>query len=229
MKYRKLLTFLPVLVLALASCTRDPKVKAQRYVEQGNKFFAKGKYKEASLMYRNAQKQDPRSGEAYYRLALTALKLSAYGDAFRALINTVELQPDNADAKTKLANLYLLAAVQDRPHAPKAIDAASDLATQLLKQDPKSYDGHLIMGQLALLKNDVANAIAQFAAANDAKPMQSDVIAPYFQALTITGRFPEAEKLAYQLIDKDKSYSPIYNLLYAQYFRLHGSTTASGF
>src|SRR5580698_8785424 len=102
MKHRKLLKFLPMLVLALASCSRDPKVRAQRYVEQGNKFFAKGQYKYASLMYRNAYKQDGRFGEAYYRQALACLKLSAYGDAVKALINTVELQPENADAKTKL-------------------------------------------------------------------------------------------------------------------------------
>src|SRR5580692_4709144 len=113
MKYRKLLTFLPMLLLVLASCSRDPKVRAQRYVDNGNKFFARERYKEASIMYRNAMKQDPRSGEAYYRLALTALKLSAYGDAYRALLRTVDLEPKNNDAKSKLADIYLLSAVQD--------------------------------------------------------------------------------------------------------------------
>jgi len=106
MKYRKLLTFLPMLVLALASCSRDPKARAQRYVENGNKFFAKGQYKPASIMYRNALKQDRRFGEAYYRLALTALKLSAYGEAFKDLVNTVELEPNNADAKKALSELH---------------------------------------------------------------------------------------------------------------------------
>ena len=57
---------LPLAALAL-SCTSDPKVKAQRYLENGNKFFAKGKFREASIMYRSALKQDLRFGEAYYR------------------------------------------------------------------------------------------------------------------------------------------------------------------
>lgn len=99
-----LLALLPALV---TSCTRDPKAKAQRYLDNGNNFFAKGKFKEASIMYRSALKQDLRFGEAYYRLGLTDLKLSAYGDAAQMLLRAVSLQPDNKDAATKLAELYL--------------------------------------------------------------------------------------------------------------------------
>jgi tetratricopeptide (TPR) repeat protein len=221
MKHRKLLTFLPMLLLALASCSRDPKAKAQRYVESGNKFFAKGKYTQASIMYRNALKQDGRSGEAYYRLALTDLKLSAYGDAFRALLRTVELQPNNSDAKTKLGDLYLLSAFQDPKRSATAIEGASDLAAKLLMQDPKSFDGHRLKGRIALLQKDAAGALTEFQAANDAKPLQPEVVTPYFEALAVSNRFPEAEKLAYQMIASDKTYSPIYDLLYLEYRRLN--------
>src|SRR5215472_839960 len=113
----KSLLLLLIVLLPLVSCTRDPKVKAQRYLDNGNKFFSKGKYREASIMYRSALKQDLRSGEAYYRLGLTDLKLSAYGDAARMLVRAVELQPDNSDAGAKLANLYILAALQDSQHS----------------------------------------------------------------------------------------------------------------
>jgi len=219
MKYRKLLTFLPMLVLALASCSRDPKARAQRYVENGNKFFAKGQYKPASIMYRNALKQDRRFGEAYYRLALTALKLSAYGEAFKDLVNTVELEPNNADAKVKLGDLYLLSSLQSQ-HPAQALDGAAELAGKLLKQDPKSFDGHRLMGQIALLKKDSQGANAEFQAANETKPLQPEVVTPYFQALLANNRFPEAETLAYQMIAKDKTYAPIYDLLYVQYYRL---------
>jgi predicted Zn-dependent protease len=221
MKHRKLLALLPMLLLALAACNRDPKVRAQHYVENGNKFFARGLYKDASLMYRNALKQDARFGEAYYRLALADLKLSAYSDAFRQLLRTVELQPDNSDAKIKLADLNVLAAVQDRKRSIEYLDTATDLAGKLLKQDPKSYDGHRLLGQIALFKGNIPGALVEFQAANEAKPLQPDVVVQYFQALTALNRFPEAEKLAYQLIDKDKTYSPIYDLLYTQYARLN--------
>src|SRR5579871_5276136 len=116
MKFRKLLWLLP-LALLLASCSRDPKVQAERYLANGNKFFDKGKFKEASIMYRRALQKDLRFGEAYYRLALTELKLASYGDAVRALRRAVELQPNNTDAAAKLADIYIAAAIQDASHS----------------------------------------------------------------------------------------------------------------
>src|SRR5579864_2822530 len=109
MQSRKLLTVLPLL-LTLAACNRDPKVQAQHSVEQGNKFYNKGKYREAVIMYQRALKADLRFGEAYYRMALADLKLGGYGEAVRMLRRAVELQPTNADAMTQLANLMLLSA-----------------------------------------------------------------------------------------------------------------------
>src|ERR1700720_2194223 len=94
---RKLLTCLPLLFI-LASCNKDPKAQAQRYLDNGNKFFAKDKYKEAALMYRRALQKDLRFGEAYYRLGMTDLKLGAYGDALKMLQRAVGLQPENSDA-----------------------------------------------------------------------------------------------------------------------------------
>ena len=52
--------------LTLVGCSRDPNVAKKRYLENGNKYFAKGKYKEASIMYRNALQKDQRYGLAYY-------------------------------------------------------------------------------------------------------------------------------------------------------------------
>ncbi|MBV8845802.1 MAG: hypothetical protein JO307_23585, partial [Bryobacterales bacterium] len=136
---------LPVLALVGAvSCTRDPKVKAQRYLDNGNKFFSKAKYREASIMYRSALKQDLRFGEAYYRLGLTDLKLAAYGDAVRMLIRAVELQPDNADAAAKLSNLYVLASLQDSQHSAELLKSAKELASKLIAKDPRSFDGHRV-------------------------------------------------------------------------------------
>src|SRR5580692_6302678 len=114
MKQRKIWILLSLL-LALIACSRDPKVQAKRYLENGNKFFAREKLKEASIMYRRALQKDLRYGEAYYRIGLTDLKLQAYAEAAKALLRAVELQPNNADAATKLADLYLVAATQGGP------------------------------------------------------------------------------------------------------------------
>ncbi len=136
MHSRKLLTLLPVMVI-LASCSRDPKAQAQRYLDNGNKFFAKAKYKEASIMYRRALQKDLRFGDAYYRLGLTDLKLAAFGDASKMLRRAVELQPTNADAATKLADLYLVASIQDTAHQDQLLKEVRDLSDKLLQMDPQ--------------------------------------------------------------------------------------------
>lgn len=224
----KSLRFLPLLLLVLTSCTRDPKVLAQRYLDNGNKFFAKGKFKEAAIMYRSALAKDKRFGEGYYRLALADLKLAAYSDAVQALRRAVELQPNNSDAATKLADLYLLASVQDRKNTAVYTKEVAELADKLLAQDPNSFDGHRLRGQLALLpaNRDIPAAVQEFAAANQTNPLQPDLTVSYFEALVMDNKFPEAEKLAESLIAKEKTYAPMYDYLYLQYRRMNRSDDA---
>ncbi len=228
MKCCKVLKFLalPVLLLVLAGCNRDPKVQAQRQLDNANKFFAKAKYREAAIMYRRALQKDMRFGEAYYRLALTELKLGNYGDAMRGLRRAVELQPNNSDAATKLADLYLLASTQNSTQAPQLLGEVKDLSDKLLKQNPDSFDGHRLKGQIALLSRDPAGAVEEFQKANQVKPYQTDLVLVYFLALVLNKQFPEAEKLARELIDRERTYSPMYDLLYVQYAKQNNPAAA---
>src|SRR6202171_2166716 len=105
-----LLFILPLLVF-VGACNRDPKVVCKKYVDNGNKYYDRGKYKEASIMYRNALKKDPRYSDAYYHLGLVDLRLGLYGEAQRALLRAVETDTEkkNIDAVVKLADLHLAA------------------------------------------------------------------------------------------------------------------------
>jgi tetratricopeptide (TPR) repeat protein len=218
MRSRRLLALLP-LALILASCTRDPKVRAQQYVENGNKFFTKTKYKEASLLYRRALQLDMRSGDAWYGLGLTSLKLAAFADAINDLRRAVELQPNNADALAKLADLYLLVSLRDSKFSAALSKEVTALSQRMLEKDPNSYDGHRLLGEIALLSGNAAEAVSELQKANSVRPLQYDLVTPYFRALVGNREFPQAEKLAYEMIAKDKTYSPIYDLLYAEYKR----------
>jgi len=217
MNSRKFLLLLPFMLL-VASCSRDPKAQAQRYLENGNKFFDKGKFKEASIMYRRALQQDLRFGEAYYRLALTDIKLASYGDAARALRRSVELQPNNTDAASKLADIYMLASTQDASHAADMQKEARELAQKLLQQNPDSFDGHRLEGQIAYLERNPEKAVAELSQAYRLKKT-SQIAVPYFQALAASGKTEEAIKLGREVIASEKTYAPIYDLLYSQYMR----------
>jgi tetratricopeptide (TPR) repeat protein len=216
----KLLKLLPLTILLLAaSCTRDPKVQAQQALENANKFFAKGRYREAAIMYRRALQKDMRFGEAYYRLALTEMKLGNYGEEFKWLKRAVELQPNNTDAITKLADLYMQGAAQSSPQRAALLGEVKDLSDKLIALNPDSFDGHRLKGQVALLNKDAPAAIKEFEKANRVNPNQPSLVMVYFTALVFNNQFPEAEKLAREFIDKNKTDTRMYDLLYVQYAR----------
>jgi tetratricopeptide (TPR) repeat protein len=209
---------LAVLVLLFASsCSRDPKVVSQKYVQNGNKYFDNGKFKEASIMYRNALKKDLRFGEAYYRLGLAELKLGHPQEAAKAFTRAVELQPNNADARIQLAELYLLAYTRGDARA-EYLDNLELLSADLLQRDPKSAQGLRLSAYHVLLKDkNHKAAIAKFRAADAVKPNQPDIVFPLAQTLFADGQAAEGEKAALSLIETHKKYPPIYDLLYVYY------------
>lgn len=46
--------------MTLVSCRRDPATAKKQYLESGNKYFERGRYKEALIQYGNALKIDPK-------------------------------------------------------------------------------------------------------------------------------------------------------------------------
>lgn len=216
MKAFRCLLALAILVSGV-SCSRDPEVVKKKYVERGNEYFKNGKYREASIMYRQALKKDMRYGEAYYRLGLTELQTGRYVDAARAFTRAIELQPGNLDARTKLVDIYLAAYLND-PRRPKfLLQELEGLATPLLNKDPKSFLGLRVKGYLALAAKELKEAEDSFRLAFGVKPYATEITLPLVQTLAESGKFEEGEKLALDGIAKDKTQAGLYDWLYAQY------------
>lgn len=210
-------TVVIVLVFALLVGCGDPATQRQRYLETGNKYFKNNKFKEASIMYRKALQKDMRFGEAYYRLGLTELKLGRVVDAMRALQRAVELDPKNIDAPARLAEIYLAIYASDPRKPQQFIREIEDLAKRLNDKDPNSYDGLRLNGYIALTKQNTEAALGFFEKANQVKPFQPETVLVLVQTLAVTKRWDEAESLAKQMIAKDKTYAPMYDVLYAKY------------
>src|ERR1035441_9639568 len=147
MRSKRLVAIIITTVLALVSCSRDPNVAKRRYLESGNKYFEKGKYKEARIMYLNAKAKDQRWGPAYYKLGLTALKMGSMAEAVNALRRAVELLPkndaDRRDAVVQLTQIYLQVK-REKPY----MDEVEAYCKEMLQRDPNSYDGHRLTGDL---------------------------------------------------------------------------------
>src|SRR5258708_430087 len=136
-----------LLALALtASCSRDPNVVKVKYLNNGNSYFNKGSYKEAAIMYRTALQKDAKYGEAYYRWALADLKMQQPVAAVQHLRRAVELlnpgNPERTDARVKLADIYLDYLERSSKREGETLDEAERTATELIKSNPKSLEGH---------------------------------------------------------------------------------------
>lgn len=217
-------------LVALTSCSRDPEVVKRRYLENGNKYFNKGKYKEASIMYRNALQKDMRYGDAHYRLGLAELRLGHMPLAVGSLRRAFELiTPDRNEhweAAIRLAELYL-SVTRDKQYLAEV----DTIARELLKRDANSFDGHRLTADLQFIqaqelfrsgnkdgaKELLAASIAQYRAANGLKSGQNPTRMAMARALAADRQFDEAEQIYRDVLKVDKTLVLAYTELYQLY------------
>jgi tetratricopeptide (TPR) repeat protein len=202
-------------ILVLGACT-DAETQKTRLVEAGNKYFESGKYKEASIIYRKAIQKDARYGEAYYRLGLTELKLGRIADALRWLRRASELQPNNDDAHSQLADLYMGVYVQDPVKYKQILEEYKTLTDGVLKRNPNSFTGLRMRGFQFAIEKNIPEAIETFLKADAVKPGDDRVNLALVQALNASGKADEASERAKAFIAKNKSAAPFYDFLYVK-------------
>src|ERR1041384_6514550 len=125
----------------LAGCTNPEKAKAE-HVTKGEKYLGESKFQEASLEFRNAIQIDDKLASAHWGLARAFEGLERFPEMIDELRKTITLDKENLDARIKLGNYYL-AGSRNRADI---IAESERLAKELLDKDPKSIEGHILMG-----------------------------------------------------------------------------------
>ena len=242
MRSIRLVAVILAVLVGLASCSRDPNVVKKHYLESGNKYFDKGRYKEASIQYRNALKRDAKYGPAYYKLALVSLKTGDIGGAVSSLRRAVELiqkdQPEHWDSVVKLTEIYLSAGRGEKQY----MDEVDQFIKDLQAHDPNSYDVHRLVGDLNYFRSTEAYkkvaeadrngrveegkelkevgrkyldaAAAEYLKADSLKPGQQGVSMQLARVLAAKSDFAGSETLYRRVIAKDKTYQYAYTELY---------------
>lgn len=208
-----------LLIVTGVSCSRDPNVVKVKYLENGNRYFDKGQYKEAYIMYRNALKKDLKYSEAYFRVAQTELKLGRPLDASRDFRRAIDTNPKHEGARIQLGELYLLAYLSHSSGGQSLAPMIKGLSDELLKLNPRSAPALRMRGYLEMTSNQLPAAIATFRQANDIAPLHPEIVLPLVQVLFVSGQAGEADKLARQMIEKQKTFGAIYDVLYQQAMR----------
>jgi tetratricopeptide (TPR) repeat protein len=209
--------FLVLAFMFLGTYSPDPKVMRDRCVASADKYFGKGKYQEASLLYRRALQFDPKFAEAYYRLGKAQTALRKYVDAARSFARAASLDPGNEDAAVRLAEFYITAYVSDLRSNKRSLAEAKPLVAQILRRNPNSYGGLRLAADLANIADDPEAAIRKLRQADSVKPGQAEVIVPLMQDLAAVGRQPEAERVGEEFIARNKTVTAIYDLLFVYY------------
>jgi putative PEP-CTERM system TPR-repeat lipoprotein len=216
----------------LGGCNLDPETAKVRFVERGNEYFKNEKYKEASIMYRNALKKDLKYGEAYYRLGLVHKRLGFQvpvkaGDIIQA-VNSFRraLEDDRLDKQSRTDAMVQLAEIfvwyyttnpeeQDRAFLNKEVASLRD---KFYEMDPNSFDGKRLDGFLALTEGKLDDAIVLFEEAKKLRGGEDPGLSLAIMGIKMRqGKGEEAEAIAKDIIAKDPKYGPAYDALYLHY------------
>src|SRR5438034_10262000 len=138
--YFRLFLILALMAIVFSGCSRDPNVRKQKYFESGQRYFAKGQYREAVIQFRNATDVDGTFAAAHYQLAESYLKLQDWQHAYSELSRTLELQPDNYQAHTDIANLLIASSLTPTGVNPEQLKIAREHTDLLLQRRPDDPD-----------------------------------------------------------------------------------------
>ncbi|MFZ0762247.1 MAG: tetratricopeptide repeat protein [Candidatus Sulfotelmatobacter sp.] len=163
-----------VIAALFTGCTRDPNVRKQKYLESGNRYCAKGKYREAFIEYSNAVQIDPRFAEARYQMGKTCLQLKDYNCAYAQLSRAVELAPNNYAAHADLADLLISARNADGSPNQDYLKQARVHLDILREKQPDSPDTHLAWANYDAAQGDLESALEETQKGIAADPSRSD-------------------------------------------------------
>src|ERR1700745_2492394 len=140
--------FLLIISLTLSACSRDPNVRKQKFVAQGDAYFNAGRYPEAQISYSRALQIDSRYVVALYKSAQCSERVGNWNAAYNELLRTVDLDPQNWPAQLDLGKIFLGGG---KPQEAK------DRALLILRSNPKDVEAQILLsGSDAALGNQQA-------------------------------------------------------------------------
>jgi tetratricopeptide (TPR) repeat protein len=149
----RLAGFVGVVVLSVAAGACSNSGKASRdYVENGNRLLKEGKTQEAIIEYRNALKEDPKSGIARYQLAEAYASGGNNAAAVREYVRAADLLPQESLVQIKAARFLMTSGEFD--------DAKTRLKA-VIDRDPSNAEAQVLYGNAMAGLNDLDGAVRQ--------------------------------------------------------------------
>ena len=214
MKYLSALALLAALLFSTA-CTQSP----EKLVATGNRWHDKKKYTEASILYQKAITKNKTYAEAYYRQGINLMDQNDWVNASKYLRRAVDLKPDNVDAASRLAQIYLTFYGTNPKRLQSLLPEVKELDSKILSRNPNSFEGLKIEALLQLAQGDRDKALETFAKANQVKPNSPDLTYFYAETLIAAGQQQQGEDLLRATLAQNPKWGSGYDLLFILYTR----------
>ncbi|OAI20494.1 hypothetical protein A1359_03280 [Methylomonas lenta] len=120
--------------LVLAACD-SPEEAAENHLQKGKELFEKGEYDKAILELKTSSQSEDKRSDTYYYMALLDEKSNNFKSMRENLIKTIELDPNNTEARQKLGKVNLLFG---------DLDKALEQADVVLQSNPASEEAKLL-------------------------------------------------------------------------------------
>ena len=91
----------------LTACD-TPEEVAETHLQKGKELFEKGEYDKAILELKTSSQSSDKRSDTYYYMALLDEKSKRFKSMRENLLKTIELDPDNLEARQKLGKVHLL-------------------------------------------------------------------------------------------------------------------------
>lgn len=198
----------------LAACSIDPEARKAQLLATGTNYYERGKFKEASLIFRRALQYDPRFAAAYHRLGMTELALGRYYEAMQAFVRAADLEPGNAEAYEQLSDLYLSVYQADPKRLTQLLDELESLTRRAEDNQVPPERTLRVRGFIEIGRENLDKAVGYLREAQRLNPADQRVILGLAGALGRLGRKQEAERLLTEAIEKQPAFEAAYDLLY---------------
>jgi tetratricopeptide (TPR) repeat protein len=150
--------------LFAVSCSKDAEIAKREHAQNGDRYVADGKFKEAIIEYRQAVALDDRFGEARLKLADAYMQINEPQRALREYIRAADLL-DDAEAHIKAGRLLLVAG---------SFEDAKTRADQALARSAGNVEALMLKGGALAGLRDLPAAVAEVEAAIAADPTQAE-------------------------------------------------------
>jgi tetratricopeptide (TPR) repeat protein len=204
-----------LVLLGIVACGRDPETAKRKYFKSGEEYAAQKNYSAAVIQYRNAIQQDPRFGEARYKLAIAYAQTGDLKNSLYESVRAADLLPDRPEIQLHAAGLLLLA---------RRFPDARARAEEVLKRDPKNVQAQVALGNALAGMKDLTGAVKEIEEALRLAPDRSATYASLGALQAARGDLVAAESAFREAVTRDPQ-SVVVRLSLAHFYWLTGRTT----